>query len=65
MPDRLVRVPTTVLQAASAMPLPKCMRLRPKDRIAHPFGIEGKVVNGSVWNTACLSLSLAQWAARP
>src|SRR5260221_14666977 len=55
MPERLVRVPTTVLQAASAMPLPRCMRLRTKDGIAHTFGIEGKVVNSSFWNTACLT----------
>jgi len=55
MPERLVRVPTTVLQAASAMPLPRCIRFRTKEGITHALGIEGEVVNRSLWNTAGLT----------
>ncbi len=54
MPERLARVLTMVLQAASAMPLPMCIRFRAEDGIAHAGGVGGKVVHGPLGNTACL-----------
>ena len=54
MPHRLARVLTMVLQAASAMPLPICMRLRAEERIAHALGVGGKVVHSPLWDTARL-----------
>ena len=54
MPERLARVLTMVLQAASAMPLPTCIRFRAEDGIAHALGVGGKVVDGPLGTTACL-----------
>jgi hypothetical protein len=55
MPERLARVLTIVLQAASAMPLPMCMRFRAEERIAHALGMAAKVVDRTLGDTACLS----------
>ena len=44
MPVRLARVLTTILQEASTMPLPTCMRLRTKGGIAHAGSITDEII---------------------
>src|SRR5260221_1708195 len=55
MPERLARVLTIVLQAACAMPLPMCIRLRTEERIAHALGMAAKGVHRTRGETACVS----------